>query len=187
MTDPAPSPPPLSSENPSEGWPLPRVIRKLAALIDHELPPGDVAELRRLSSRDLTALAFWRLAALHLIPEGLLAANSSRSEEQERTWAAILSCMAYMKGLHSAQRSPGHALRDARFSELRLIRLLRSREERLLDNLRGVARYLASKGEAVDWTSLAVLALYPESSTAERTRRRIASDFYAQSPSSSQE
>lgn len=182
MSSPAPGTPPSPPEDPTSTWALPRVIRQIAALIDHELSTGDVAELRRLSPRDLTAPAFWRLAATHLIPNEFLAAHPSRSEEQEHAWAAILSGMAQMKGLHRADRSPGHALRDASFSELRLTRLLRSRDGALLDNLRGAARYLASKGEAVDWTGLAALPLYPEGPFSERLRRRIARDFYAQSP-----
>jgi CRISPR system Cascade subunit CasB len=184
---PAPDTSPAPPEGSTDTWDLPRVIRQIAILIDRELSTGDVAELRRLSPRDLTAPAFWRLAAIHLIPNGLLTASPARSEEQERAWAAILSGMAHMKGLHSPKRSVGHALRDARFSELRLTRLLRSRDETLLDSLGGVSRYLVSKGEAVDWTDLAALTLYPEGPFAERLRRRIARDFYTQSLTQSQE
>lgn len=179
MSSPAPGTPASPLEDPTSTWALPRVIRQIAALIDHELSTGDVAELRRLSPRDLTAPAFWRLAATHLIPNELLAA---RSEQQEHAWAAILSGMAQMKGLHRADRSPGQALRDAGLSELRFTRLLRSRDDALLDHLRGVARYLASKAEAVNWTDLAALPLYQEGPFSERLRRRIARDFYTQSP-----
>jgi CRISPR system Cascade subunit CasB len=184
MSSPAPGTPPAE---PTDDWGLRRVLRQIAALIDHESSTGDLAELRRLSPRDLSAPVFWKLAATHLIPNGLLGAQPSRSEQQEHAWAVILSCMAQMKGLHRASRSPGHALRDAGFSELRFTRLLRSRDGALLDNLRGAARYLVSKGEAVDWTDLAALALYPEGTFAERLRRRIARDFYAQSPAQPQE
>lgn len=182
MTEPIPTTP---SSPPTEAQPsLASTVRRLAAAIDHELLPGDLAALRR---QDLTAAAFWRLATHHLVPAGLLAQHPPRSEQQEQAWAAILAGMAHMKNMHQTGRRPGHALRDADFSELRFTRLLRARDEALLDALRGVSHYLASKGASVDWADLAALAVFQEGEPAERVRRNFARDFYSQSHTQSQE
>jgi CRISPR system Cascade subunit CasB len=184
MTEPIPSPRP-APEGDSEARPsLASVIHRLAAAIDRELPPGELAALRR---RDLSAAAFWRLTAHHLVPAGYLARHPPRSEWQEKAWAAVLGGMAHMRNLHQSGRRPGYALRDADFSELRFTRLLRARDEALLDALRNTAHYLASKGASVDWTDLAALALFQEGDAAERVRRDLARDFHAQSNTQSQE
>lgn len=157
---------------------LASVMARLAHAVDHELTAGDVAELRRLRPNDPGSVAFWKVLATYLDPAEELPRGGDARHAAERNWAAILSGMAVMRGLHRHGHRPGHALASGGYSELRFVRLLRARDAALLDAVRGVAQFLSSKGEAVDWLQLARLIKQQEGEGAERLRRDIARDFY---------
>lgn len=155
---------------------LATVIGRLAHAIDEVLPPGDVAELRRLAPHDPASPAFFKLVA-SVLPEGTLPRDGFRRDEAERLWAVIFSCLATLRGMHLPGHRLGRALADAGISELRVVRLLRARGEALLDAVPVIARTLAVKGELVDCTEIARLLL--DEQHAEQVRRRIARDYFA--------
>jgi CRISPR system Cascade subunit CasB len=155
---------------------LATTIGRLAHAIDELLPPGDVAELRRLAPHDPGCPAFFKLVA-SVLPDGTLPRDGARRDEAERHWAVVFSCLATLRGLHRPGRRLGHALAYAEVSELRVVRLLRARGEALLDAVAVIARTLAVKGEAVDAAELARLLL--DEQHAEQVRRRIARDYFA--------
>jgi CRISPR system Cascade subunit CasB len=153
-----------------------RAINELAWALANELPAGEVAELRRAKPADPACGAFYKIVALHLDP--LLPVAGAARDEAERRWGAILSGMALMQDLHRPGRRLGHALAAAGFSELRFVRLLRAHDDALGDAVRLTARFLAAKGEPVDWVDLAWLVLSDGSEAAEGVRRHAARDFY---------
>lgn len=142
-----------------------------------DMPPGDVAALRRIAPEDPAAPAFWKVAAAHL--DGALPrADGLERDERERRWAAILSGMATTQGLHAPRRRAGEALAEAGYSELRFERLLRASGEPLFQEIRSAAKFLASKAVEFDWTDLAALVLSADGPGAEHVRRGLARSFY---------
>ena len=171
----------LESHSPESTPAAPRdglatIIGRAAHAIDEVLPPGDVAELRRLAPHDPASPALFKLVAA-VLPDGTLPRDGARRDEAERHWALIFSCLATLRGLHRPGRRLGHALAGAEVSELRVVRLLRARSDALHDAVTVIARTLAVKGEAVDFTELARLLL--DEQYAEQVRRRIARDYFA--------
>ena len=161
---------------------IPSLVARIAHVFEKRFSPGERAELRRMSPEDPGCHAFWHIVAQDLEPSGLLPGGEHARLESERRWAVVLSGMAVMQGLLQTGRKPGHALAEAGFSEQRLVRLLRARRETLEDALHGVARFLASKGETVDWGPLAQLILHQDGEYGERVRRAIARDYYGSLP-----
>jgi len=90
----------------------------------------------------------------------------------------VLCCMATTAGMNRPGASAGDTLARAGLSEHRFDRLLRATGARLHDELRTVARFLASKGEAIDWTDLARLVLTDGSEATETARRTLARAYY---------
>lgn len=151
-------------------------INRLARAI-RDMPPGDIAALRRITPDDPAAPAFWKVAAAHL--DGALPrADGPERDERERRWASILSGMAMTTGLHTPRRKAGEALAEAGYSELRFERLLRASGEQLFQEVRSAARFLASKAMELDWTDLAALVLSADGPGAEQVRRGLARSFY---------
>ncbi len=151
------------------------------AVREGRLVPGDLAELRRLDSRDPGSFAFWRLLVRCVEPHDPPPGNESARDAWERRWALVLSGMARLP--HEKGRRPGRTLAEAGFSPLRLRRLLRASGPSLADVFQNMVRFLAAKGEALDWTVAADLVffdprIHPE--RAERVRRRVARDFFTQ-------
>lgn len=179
MTEPIPN---GAEAPPATPMTIPSVVARIAHAFEKRLSPGERAELRRMSPEDPGCPVFWRIMAQDLEPAGLLPGGESARLESERRWAAVLSGMAVMQDLLQTGRRPGHALAEAGFSEQRLVRLLRARRETLEDALQGVARFLASKGEAVDWGPLAQLILQQDEERGESIRRAIARDYYGSLP-----
>ena len=101
------------------------------------------------------------------------------STERERRWATILQAMAIHAGAFRPAAGFGQALASSDFSELRLQRLLRAEGNRLLDEARIVARFLAAKHQPINWIELADLVLNQRSRRAESLRRKIARDYYS--------
>jgi CRISPR type I-E-associated protein CasB/Cse2 len=157
---------------------LPQTIGRLAHAIDRRLDPGDIAALRRLHSRDPSCPAFWKLLSAYVVPGGTEAPPGPLRDDYERRWAAILSGMAHMQGLHDPGRRAGRALAQV-LSEARFLRLLRASGDLLLDMFRTVAQHLASKAQSIDFTGLARLVLSDDRSDQESVRRALARDYFA--------
>lgn len=177
------APAPSAEDQPGEGTPgsrtsLPSVVGRVAEMIDKVLHPGEVADLRRLSPDDPGGPAFWRIWAGILVPEGQIPDRGEARDRGERRWAAILGAMARLRSLHDFKRPLGRSLAEANVSELRLVRLLRSRDDALLDGIRILAQTLAAKSVPTNPTDIAWLVLTDGTGGAETTRRRIARDYY---------
>ena len=173
-----PVPEDTSSPDPSRAASLGSVVGRLAHALQAELPPGVVADLRRLSPGDPASPAFFKIAAGYLEPAGWLSGDGPRRDQSERRWGALLCGMAHTVGLHQPGARLGRALAEAGYSELRLVRLLQSRGAGLLDTVRLTARFLAAKGQAVDWSELARLVLSDGQQHAESVRRGVSRDYF---------
>ncbi len=150
---------------------------------------GDLAALRRMDPGAPDAAAFYRLLARREL---------LGNETVELKWALILHGIALMtRTANDGQESPsahdravpvgqalfkgGDASRSKGFySETRLNRLLTAREEMLRTLLARLFRMLANEGCAFDWREMARFILYDgyDEEAAERSRRRIARDYY---------
>lgn len=155
------------------------MIGAIASDIAHVMPPGDVASLKRLRPWDPGNAAFWRLLALHVSPRGVSNAFGATRNEAERCLAVLFSAMAHLKGQHSPKSALGRVLAEQDLSEARFLKLLRAEGPALLDNVRLVARFLATKAVPVDQTGLALLIASDGKEWAEDVRRKIARDYYS--------
>ncbi len=157
---------------------LQSVVNAIARDIESVLSPGDIAELRRMKPGEFGGPAFWKLAAAHLEPAGLLPTAGEQAEAAAERWAAILAGMAMTRGFHHPGARLGRALADAGLSEGRFLALLRSHDRQLLDAVRLTAHYLATKAVPVDWADYAWLVISDGTAGEEAVRRRIARDYY---------
>ena len=139
------------------------------------LTTGDVAGLRRMDPRRVDAPGFWKIEAMHLEPH--LSATAATRSAQETKWATVIVGLARLSDLHNRSARLGNVLRDAGFSEVRFVRLLRADGEALIDELPTLARFLAAKGHPVDWSGAAQLILLT-GDRAEQQRRHVARDYY---------
>lgn len=146
------------------------------------LDAGDRATLRRTRGDPQREAAFWRVA----FSAGLPTDEHGDIRQAER-WAEVLRALAII-GEHKPGARLGRVLAkptgtEVSFSQLRFERLLRASFDRLPDEIRLVARFLASKEAPVDVTDLArLLILDPESEDGRLCRRHIASDYYRTVP-----
>lgn len=155
---------------------LPSLIGGVAAIIEKQLSPGDVAALRRLRPDSPTTAAFWRTLLAATIDEQLGA--GPRRDQQEEQWAVVFQAMAEMRGLHAPAIGLGRALVNAGVSEPRFLRLLRAGDHALADAVRIVAHHLAATATPSNHLDLARLVFSEERADREPVRRRIARDFY---------
>jgi CRISPR system Cascade subunit CasB len=165
---------PFAATQPS----ISELVQRIAALLAHGggmLTTGDAATLRRMDPRHVDA-PFLKLVGLVL--DAQLPVDPAAREPLETRWAAIVVGLAHLGVLHRPGVHLGAALADAGFSELRLVRLLRADEERLIDDLPAVARFLSARGVAADWTDAARLLLSAGRSDDETVRRHLARDYY---------
>lgn len=139
-----------------------------------DYPTGSLAALRRLDPAAPDGAAFWRLVAE-------FAPALFDDERGLRILAAVVRGMAIAHPFHLAlgdRRPLGVAMAEADVTEARLLRLLRVDRDELPEELRRLARLMASKGDAgrFDWTDAVWLLL--GSRNGETVRRRIARDYY---------
>jgi CRISPR system Cascade subunit CasB len=158
---------------------LKKAVTRISQAIDRELSSGDVAELRRLRANDPSCSAFWRVTALFLDSESILPEGGPARDRAENRWATILQAMATLRGLHQPHASFGRSLAEADLTELRFIRLLRARGERLADAVRTATHLLASKGVPTNPVDISYLVLSDGRGDEEKVRRRIARGFYS--------
>jgi CRISPR system Cascade subunit CasB len=150
------------------------IARIAHAMKEGALPPGDLAQLRRIDVDRPDQPTFWRLMAAWIAPDAPL------PPDIESAWAAVLSGMAHMAPFHHKPgRRLGMVLAEVGYSELRLNRLLRTGGHRFLEAVRRTCAFLAARAEPVDWTEFAALILTRDPEKAEDRRRRIARDFYS--------
>lgn len=157
---------------------LASIVGRIAYSISLKLSPGDVAELRRLTPSDPFSPAFFKLMVSEIQPDWRNLSQDHARDEYDKRWAVFLQAAAVMKNLHSMNTSLGHALASAGYSELRLIRLLRARENVLFKEVRTAAHYLAAKANVCNLVDIASLLMVLNEGTAESVRKRIACDFY---------
>lgn len=168
---------------------LPALVRRLVPLFNADkgsarrLDPGAIAELRRLvvdgpDGAVLDKAAYWAVVAdlieQSMPPDG----NQEARRWVEDRWAMALNAMAILADLYREGHRLGVALAAAGYSEQRLQRLLGCPDDRLAVEIQTAARYLAAKGEAVDYYELTALALTQDPKKAEDVRRGIARDYF---------
>lgn len=160
-------PTPVSPEPQS----LARLIGRVAGMISSEsFLSGDRAALKRLAPDRPPSLAFYRFCFLHL-PEGW--------QNNIGAWQTLLAGLAVMGTQpHRPDRPVGQALAEHRYSEARLERLLNARDEVLYTLMLRLARFLAAKGESVNWLDLARLLLTRDREAQQAVRLKIAGDYY---------
>lgn len=148
---------------------LPQTMGKLAALLGSEdYPTGERAMLKRMVPGSPPPLPFYRLAYRHL-PEGW--------ERRHDAWITLVAGLALTgAGGHRQNRKVGQALAETRYSEARLERLLAAEGDTLHTLVLRAARFLAAKGQAVNW--LDFTQLLGLSGDPEHARMQIARDYY---------
>lgn len=161
---------------------LAETVHRLGGIVSESLPPGEVAELRRLDPSSPSTTAFWKLVVGELEPLGALRGEGSRREEHERRWAVVLNVMAHLGNLNEPGHDYGRSLAECGFSEHRFSRLLRARGETLWDQARRSGQFLAAQGQTTDVTGLAWLVLSEGRTDAQRARRHLARDYYRALP-----
>ncbi|OPL19204.1 MAG: hypothetical protein AVO35_11535 [Candidatus Aegiribacteria sp. MLS_C] len=155
--------------------------------VDSQLPPGDIAELRRLTPSDPFSPAFFKLMASAVDPDRELPSGGNSRDEIERRWAVFMQAAAVMRKLNSRKVGLGSALASAGYSEIRFVRLLKARGSILFREIRTAAHYLASKAQMCDLVDIARLLMVTDAERAESVRRSIARGYYGQSDSPGKE
>ena len=144
-----------------------------ARFADPGFPTGDHAALRRMAPDAPSGHA--EIAAERLFG----AVNADPEGKDRRRWLLIVHCLALARGRHAPDARAGRLLADMYYSEERLSRLLSSDFEVVADVLPRLARWLNSKGAAIDWLPLARLARWTgrDEDSADRARHQIARDY----------
>ena len=157
----------------SETSTLAQTIAHLAYVIGADrFPTGERAALKRLDPGGPASLPFYRFAFRHL-PDNW--------ERHQPAWMTLIAGIALMcPKPHNPKRPVGLALAKAGYSEKRLERLLAAEGETLRTLTLRAARFLAAKGESVNWTDFARVLLATEPAKYEEARLHIARDFYRQ-------
>lgn len=148
------------------------VVARIAGTIsDDRFPTGDRASLRRMHPDQPPPMKFCGFAVRHL-PEGW--------EGRLKDWMTLVAGIALMApNAHRSKTGLGKALANAKFSELRLERLLAARGDLKRILLLGTSRFLAAKGEPFNWKEGAQLLMTEDPQKREWINFRIARDFYS--------
>lgn len=154
-------------------------INRLSSLLAHGgelLSASDVSMLRRMDPHAISAPGFYKLAGTVLADD--LWGPPDSVEDAETRWAAIIVGLAQLGDLHRPGARLGAALVAAKYSEVRFVRLLRADQNKLIDELPALGRFLAAKMTPADFTDAARLLLSIGRTDEERTRRSLARGFY---------
>lgn len=159
---------------------LPSRIARLAGVItsDH-FPNAERAVLKRWAPGQPPPLTFYRIW-LRSIGEEL------PGSVQTHAWMLLLWGLALGVG-HQRGRTLGRVLAESRYAEARLERLLSAPPDVLPDLFASLVRFLAAKGESVDWLDAAGLLLTHDIHKREAVHRRIASDYFRHLPRTDKE
>lgn len=167
-----------SATSTESGFNIGKAVGSIAARMqpgDSWLSSGDLAELRRISPDAPFTPTLWKvLLSLDLAESP----HWMNQENWERRWATLMMGMAHCAGLHDFHIPLGRALFDAGWSELRLVRLLRSKDDALEKEVRRVAQYLASKAQPANWTDIARLLFYQSGETGESIRLGTSRSYF---------
>ncbi len=155
------------------------LINRIAGIIGSDnFPTGERAALRRLhpDPDHPPSLGFYRFFYRHI--EGHWA-----GQRHLPNWQTLLAGMAIMyPAHHQPGRHVGQVLAENRYSEARLERLLDAEPDTQRILLLRAARFLAAKGEPIDWCEFARLLFAADDEAREQQRRHIARDFYRHLP-----
>jgi CRISPR system Cascade subunit CasB len=147
------------------------VIARLAAVVGSErFHSAESAALKRWSPGQPPPLAFYRLWLRSVGSE--LPAPAQTQAWMLVTWGLALG-VAHQRG-----RPLGRVLAESRYAEARLERLLAAPADVLPELFASLMRFLAAKGEAIDWLDAARLLLTQDADKREAVHRRIASDYF---------
>lgn len=150
------------------------LVGRIVAIIgaDH-FPTGERAALKRLPPNEPPGLAFYRFWPRYVRAE-------TPSDTQALDWALALSGIALMgSNAHRPGRRLGAALAQTGYSEMRIERLLGTDDAAMRRVLfMRALRYLAAKGEPIDWVEAARWLLSAQEQREARSRR-IARDYFA--------
>ena len=136
--------------------------------LDKQERRGDLSELRRLNVDAPSSAAFFRIVA-KVSPES--------GPDGLRRYARLLQILA-LKPDAMSPMSLGRAMVEAKISESRVQRLLSARGSSLAEQIRLLARRLASAG-VLSYRQIGELLLAPDDSErAERLRLTIARDYW---------
>lgn len=149
-------------------------VAKLSGQLQH-LSNGELAELRRISPEEPFTPTLWRLLLSRDLDK---APHWIDQVEWEKRWATLLMGMAHCAPYLDMNRSLGAALFEAGWSELRLDKLLRARDEQLNFLIRRVAHYLANKSQPANWADVARLLFFQGGKTSEEVRIGISRAYY---------
>jgi CRISPR type I-E-associated protein CasB/Cse2 len=155
-------------------------IQIIATRLADPTATGVRAALRRMDPSTLSTPALQQLLA-KAVPQ--------ERPDSDAAWALLVHCMALAApGQHMGHDRLGTVLRHAGFAESRLVRLLSPIAD-LLVMLPRTVRFLVARGGALDGRDLwqlihpAIRAM-PDDVALERTRTRIARDYYRADPTS---
>lgn len=154
--------------------PLSSIIDSVAdGIASGRFGKGGLAELRRLNIDSPDKATFWKIFVTAIAPSDDISATN------EREWAVILKGMGMMAPHHHSSKAPlGFVLAQNDFSEMRLLRLLRSQGSTMNKCVMEVCHFLGQKRQPFDWYQMAMLILSKDIDKKESIRRRIASDYY---------
>ena len=140
-------------------------------LIYDDLSRGEQAEVRR----GLPSEPFWRML-------GYIGKENAPLDDLPN-WRLLIQCVA-IAGYSSTPF--GVALKRAKYSEVRLKRLLEADADQLPGILRRTAKQLRSADEAGNWNTTRRL-LFDYEGEAERVRLQIAQEYYTYTDDTSNE
>ena len=171
---PAPTPPP---ETPNRYDPT--LAGSLAnRLLQRDISPGDLANLRRMDPHRPSVSLFWNLMFRYRITQRDSAADDSAQVEQ--AWAHLLAAVAQgtragqeeHTGPHDPARPMGAALAAAGYHQARLDNLLNADDSQVQQLAAHAAGFLHSRGESYNCADLARLMLTPLRSQPQRDADR---------------
>ncbi len=168
--------PPENMEVREEARGFRSLVGYLAVRVGH-LGRGDAAELRRLNPDQPWSAVYWRLLASFTRKE-LFRIGGKTQDDAEKRWSVVLRALVHTGELNNPEARLGRALAEAGYHELRMVRLLRAREEALLDEVSRVAKFLSVKAEPFDFCELASLIENGDRPWAEKFRANVARSYY---------
>ena len=159
---------------------LPQRVARLAGIVGGErFPAADRASLKRWALGQPPPLAFYRMWLRDIDAE-------LPSAAQTPSWVLITWGLAFGVS-HQRDRPLGQALAESRFAEARLERLLGAAPDILPELIISAIRFLAAKGDSIDWLDAARLLLTQDAGKREVIHRRIAQSYFRHQPRNDQE
>jgi CRISPR system Cascade subunit CasB len=173
---------PADESRPSAALRIGQIVARIASQIGRaEFSTAERATLRRLDPDNPRAGIGTACRLLHAAGFDVVAANS----DQLKRWTLALHGMALMSGPgldpHDPSKRAGSAIAEAGLSEQRFTRLLCASGPAFREQIPRLARFLAAKGQRLNWEPIARLVLCEgrDEQAAEEIRLRLAAQYYA--------